>query len=150
MPGYHLSFSQMTFNMTPCVSQSQFECMGNVFIDFFMNDAAKNCSHECPFECERLLYRVSAFSTDFPASDYSAVLVTSNDMLARKTLNMDSNQVLAAYLSGQLSLNQIQKALDKKILSVNVCYDDLIYTSISQEPKYTISVGFHLFTLFFV
>jgi hypothetical protein len=53
---------------------------------------------------------------------------------------MSGNQAFSAFESNQLNVSQAQALLDRKLISLNIYYDDLAYTRIEEEPKYEIQV----------
>jgi hypothetical protein len=81
----------------------------------------------------------------FPVPEYLPYLLLQNDQLAMKYFNMTGGQVFNAVLAGTLSLSQVSSALDKKLVSLNVYYRNLAYTSIEQEPKTEIVDLYNLF-----
>ena len=52
-----------------------------------------------------------------------------------KYFNMSGNETFYAIQNGSLNVNTVAQVLDKKLLSLNVYYEDLSYTSIEQEPN---------------
>jgi hypothetical protein len=48
---------------------------------------------------------------------------------------MTGEQLFEAVETKRLSLSQIAQAMDKKLLSLNIYYSDLSYTSIEEDPK---------------
>jgi hypothetical protein len=52
-----------------------------------------------------------------------------------KYFNMSGNEAFYAIQNGSLNVNTVAQVLDKKLISLNVYYEDLSYTSIEQEPN---------------
>jgi hypothetical protein len=63
---------------------------------------------------------------------------------------MSGNQTFSAFESNQLNVSHAQALLDKKLISLNIFYDDLAYTIIDQEPKYEIQVFVIILEKFFL
>ena len=78
---------------------------------------------DCPLECEKTTYLLSTSHSDYPSPEYTKFLKT--HPIIPKAFNISS-----------FDSNSIDEDLLKKsIASINVFYDDLRYTKISQIAK---------------
>jgi len=88
------------------------------------HDTEKNCNHLCPLECESTKYKIS--ESIFPNADFSDSEQYNPDEITsiEKKLNITINST---------------KELNKNILQLQVNFDSLKYTQISQTPKTSLS-----------
>jgi len=87
-------------------------------------DTEKNCNYLCPLECESTQYKISESLTSI--ADYSNSEQYSLEMIPRiqKKLNITVNST---------------EEFNKNNLQLQVTFDSLKYTKISQTPKTTLS-----------
>jgi hypothetical protein len=103
-----------------CLNASQIYCASQAYFYFFNNDVKKFCINKCPLECTRMVYSVSTSSASFPAYSYYQFLKEQSVVLKHFNNN-------ASALTYEL--------LKSKILSVNINYEDLSFTRITEDPK---------------
>jgi len=87
-------------------------------------DREKNCNHLCPLECENTQYKI--FESSFSLSDLSDSGIYSSQLIpyVEKILNITINST---------------EEFNKNYLAINVYFDSLKYTKISQTPKTSLS-----------
>jgi hypothetical protein len=62
---------------------------------------------------------------------------------AQKFFNMTGRELFKAVRSNKIPLSDLSRALDKRLLSLNVYYSQTAYTSIKEDPKTQVP-GFYL------
>ena len=103
---------------TTCMNSKQTECSTRIWKLFLASNFNTICSSICPLECDSMTYRFSLSFSDYPNKLYSQKLIN-NPILASKFPN------------NSISYNQIKRS----VVSMNVYYNELSYTLISQQPK---------------
>jgi hypothetical protein len=136
---YATTYNLDTFGSTiPCLSYSQFSCQMNLFSSFFTSGVIANCSAECPDRCDNLNYYTSVSFSEFPAGYYYYVMMANNQKLAAR-MNLTPSFVQSALINNSFDqlppLDAVQKYFDKKTLSLNVYFEELLYTTIVEEHK---------------
>lgn len=107
---------------------------------YYSLDSTSRCRSECPLECSREQYSISATNAAFTTDQYYFKLVfdasvSGSDFMCLNELNMTCGQVIDQVFAGNMSMSTIADSLKRKTASLTVYYDDLVYTEISQEPK---------------
>ena len=134
---FDTSMSQMSFRKRACLNYSDFKCSSQLFSDFYNNRVIQNCSQECPLEClSQIVYPTSITYSDFSVSTYNFVLLSESSALRKKYFGWDGD--LSSLINKNYSTENELKSLylrlkdifSKKVLSLNVYYDDLVFTSI--------------------
>ncbi len=100
----------------------EYEALGHEEVQNF--DTEKNCNHLCPLECESSQYKISESLSS--TADFSNSEQYSLEMIPRikKKLNVTVNST---------------EEFNKNNLQIQVTFDSLKYTKISQTPKTTLS-----------
>jgi hypothetical protein len=110
----------------------------NLFATFFQDQVIKNCSAECPLRCDNLFLYTSVSFSEFPAGFYYYVMMANNPKLAAK-MNLTSSFVKSALINNTFDilppLASVQNVFSQQTLSLNVYFDELLYTIILEEPK---------------
>jgi hypothetical protein len=75
------------------------------------------CSDECPIECLSTIYSISATTGHYPSQNYAEIL-TSNE------------SEFTQFQNKQLSKDLLRES----ILKVNIFYEDMTYTAITESP----------------
>jgi hypothetical protein len=117
---YDLKYSGL-FNSLPCLNATQTSCSDRTydrFIDYHEIDNV--CQEFCPLECESVVYAHSMSLASFPTEKYAELLVN-NPAILKQYPNRTTKQVIM-----------------ENTLAVNVYYEDLKYTLISETPKMSI------------
>ena len=100
-----------------CLNAIQVVCVIKQTKKFYNSDFSLNCSNYCPLECESINYSVRMSFADYPNPRYA------------------NEAVLNSPMKSQISNNTTYDILKKSMVSINVFYSDLKYTSVSQIPK---------------
>jgi len=87
-------------------------------------DKVKNCDHLCPLECESTQYRIS--ESKFSLDDYS------------NSENYSLEKIPVVEKKLNVTVNSTEE-FNKNYLAINVYFDSLKYTKISQTPKTSLS-----------
>jgi hypothetical protein len=129
----------MTFGARQCENLSDFSCFGSVFVDFYKNHVLTNCSAECPAECSFVDYSFVQTFSNFPPASYLYYILSQSETLSQKYFNRSAHMFLDAMYNFSTdlvpSMDVLQSTLSGKLLSLNIYYDDLVYTSIEESPK---------------
>ena len=100
-------------------NQTMLECLNKVFEEFFATDVFEVCEPHCPLECNTLTYTVSASFSKFPNYYYFTQLI-------------NNPKITSKYPPGyNITYNDIQNS----VIAFNVYYDDLKYTTITENPS---------------
>ena len=117
-------FSLLT---NPCNTLEKLECFNNNLIKL-MDKISAICSPKCPLECESIDYSLSVSHSYFSSPDYFKFLKTKQ--IFQSLLNNSSN-----YCNNSVEIEN--EVIRKSIVEVNVFYDELKYTKVSQIAKMT-------------
>lgn len=104
--------------MKPCLSLKEIGCSSNVWKSFLSSDVKKICSPFCPLECDSMRFRVSSSFSNYPNMKYAEKL-------------MNNPLVKSKYSNETLTYEKLKLS----VLSMNIYYDELSYTFISQQAK---------------
>ena len=104
-----------------CSSMSQINCSIYVGDEFLASDYKSICSPYCPIECETMMFTVSTSFSDYPSRQYAEQTLTKNSIIASKFRNA----------THKLTYEELKRS----VLSLNVYYEHMSYTYISQKPK---------------
>ncbi len=116
--GCYVNILEKLNGNSTCMTIKQTECSARVWKLFLASNFNNICSSVCPLECDSMTYRMSLSFSDYPNKLYSQKL-TSNPILTSKFPN------------NSISYNQIKRS----VVSLNVYYNEMSYTLISQQPK---------------
>jgi hypothetical protein len=105
-----------------------------LYLLYYKVSNSQTC-YKSPLECEFSRLSLTTSSSVFPAPESLPFLLFKNDELAEQYFGMNGSTTYGAIRRNMLSLNAVAAALDKRLLSVYVYYQDLSYTQIEQEPK---------------
>ena len=95
------------------------ECLNNKQEEFFDKDVTEYCSPFCPLECNTIKYDISFKSMQYPSKNYALELA-------------NNSKIRSFFPKGY---NITQDDLKQSILFLNIYYDDLSYTVITESPK---------------
>ena len=104
-------------NMQPCLTINQTNCQSEKRTYFLKNNFFAKC--DCPLECEKTLYDYSFSFSEYPTRYYANLLMKHPSIMSRFP-----NQSQISY-----------QDLKSRIASVNIYYDELKETFITQEKK---------------
>jgi hypothetical protein len=104
----------------PCSTIKEIECSSLVWKHFVASDISSACSKYCPLECDSMRFRITTSFSSYP-----------NRLYAEKVFNANNSVIKNKYFNGSFNYEQIKNS----VLSINVYYDELGYTLISQQPK---------------
>jgi hypothetical protein len=110
-------------NSTPCSLTQILDCGFQVLTNFYNSPVKTNCIAECPQECNLIEYSLELSQSDFPTPFYAKLLARYNS-LNESGVNKKRNFT---------SYEQVKQG----VLSVNVYFGDLSYTSIDEVPSTT-------------
>lgn len=103
-----------------CVSDPLLkQCYWDFYSRIYDNFSFDKIQKICPLECESVIYTISVVVLDYPSRKYYEDELSKNSLIQSKS-NLSNEQ------------------LKKHLLSINVYYEDLKYTSISQQPKFVL------------
>lgn len=105
-------------DVQPCRTDDQIVCIQNIQSVFHSGTGAADCNQKCPIECTQILYETSISSSKYPNSWYTNLL--------RNYTNYGEKVNYTGY-----------SELQQTILMVNINFDDMMYTYISQSPAMT-------------
>jgi hypothetical protein len=129
----------MTFGARQCEFLTDFDCIGSVFENFYQNQMLANCSAECPTECAFVEYATMQTFSDFPPASYLYYILSQSETLSQKYFNQSALEFLATMVTMQDNLvppiDVLQSTLSGKLLSLNIFYNDLVYTKIEESAK---------------
>ena len=105
-----------------CHDTEQVSCMSNqqTYFDEYGTSNYTNCSRNCPLECESVNYDLRISTATYPTSNYLKWLLLQTSLTQKY-----SNQTTL--------LTDIQNS----ILKLNIFYDDMFYTKLSDSPAIT-------------
>ena len=101
-----------------CLNQTQYACAISTAKIFFNSDVKSLCSQNCPLECNSVAFTLTPSLAQFPNSQYATEL-------------MKKEVIRSKFSNKSLSFTDLQNSVS----ALNVYYDDLSYTLISQQPK---------------
>lgn len=110
-----------------CKSISDIECVEKVRAKFDSNDISSECASYCPLECEQTTYDTHLSMSDYPSLFYFKII--QND--TRLTQKFEK---FGPINNKEPIKNDMFKAT---VLMVNVFYQELGYTLISESPAYS-------------
>lgn len=105
-----------------CSDIRQIECVLAVRREFDSKDLAKPCEEYCPLECDKIKYETHTSMSDYPTNYYYEI-ISKNPKLKDKYDNVGKNVSFDTFKSS--------------VVMLNVFYEDLGYTAITQKPAYT-------------
>lgn len=111
-----LAFPEYSRNLPPCVSRSQVKCFNDLQTEFYNQKSDDECLRRCPLECESISYSTAISSPDFPTDSYTYYLLNKSFVRGIKS------DITAAGLKANM-------------MSVNIYYDEMKVTSVTQLPK---------------
>ena len=97
-----------------CLSDFELNCSANVWSNFDW----KQCLNECPLECNRTVYTLTASSVQYIADKYV--------YLIKENRNLSSDFVTREVNADKAS---------KSFVELSIFYDSLSYTYITESPK---------------
>ena len=117
---YFVSLPYLSNSTTPACLQG-LELFNSIayFTTFFIEDVALKCSG-CPLECESEFFTLTTSSLAYPTQIYA-------DMLAKQA------QILSRFNNTAPTLKQLKQS----IASVNINFNELSYTQITERQKIT-------------
>ncbi len=132
----------MTFDRPICSSFLDFVCSVRIFGTFFKDQMLANCSAECPPECSFIEFSVMQTFSAFPPASYLYYLLGQSEMLASSYFNLSAQTFQDAMVLVRPDLvpskDVLQSTLSGKLVSLNIFYDDLVYTKIAESEKMSI------------
>ena len=110
-----------------CYSIDDFDCLENKMNELFHN-FVKECDIHCPVQCNQIIYDKKISVANYPTEWYAKKLLEDRG----KTLQNISRENNLTYDIFDYSY------MKKTFVKVNIFYDDLVYTSITESPATTI------------
>lgn len=101
---------------------TQVDCMSNLTYVIDDSDVFESCAKMCPLECETQQFAYTISSSSFPAPAYAKVMLEDVPILGA-TFNATDPDVY--------------DKMKKKLVSLNVYYESLLYTYIIEQPSMT-------------
>jgi hypothetical protein len=106
-----------------CLNSTQIFCTQNSFANFYAKLTTDPCASTCPFQCDNIEYSASVTTTSFPTPAYYQVLKSHPNVLN--------------YFGNDASAVSYEK-LKAAVLHINIYYDTLSYTEITESAQLTI------------
>jgi hypothetical protein len=103
-----------------CTSYLEMMCSFNLLKWFYSQNVKQLVKDECPLTCEQMTYSLSLSSMAYPSQFYFKYLKKHPVVLYH--YNNDTSKITL-------------ESLKTKILAVNIYYEEMSYTYISQSPK---------------
>ncbi len=132
----------MTLGVRPCTSFTDFVCGINLYPKFWKDQVLANCSAECPAECTSNEFTLMQSFSQFPPPSFLYYLLGKSESLSQNHFNMSAGafQNAMAYLRPDLvpSMATMQTTLRSKLVSLNIYYDELMYTHIKESIKFSV------------
>ena len=100
-----------------CLNLTQLECANTEYLSFVESDIDSLCSEYCPLECDSQYFEYKISTNYFPTGSYTNIL--------------SLNPAVAAHLD-------TYEDLGKNILALNIYYDNLQYSLLSEAQKTSI------------
>ncbi len=104
-------------NRQLCTNPESLACQGLNFQKFLENNGYDNC--DCPQPCDFTYYNYVSSMAEYPTKSYANILMQ-NPMIQKTFLN-----------KSQITYDEIKK----RVVSVNILYNELIETSVKAQPK---------------
>lgn len=108
---------------SPCINLNQTSCNYAAASKFYGQDIKSICGSRCPLECVQNYIYTSISSIDYPKEAYA-------DNLLKQNIPAINN-----FKSFSYSQDKAYSMLKKQILSLNIYYEDLKYTIVSDSIK---------------
>jgi len=102
-----------------CQNVTEMKCLIKVWEEFEAKDVKSFCSPYCPLECESMSFQSTISFSQYPTKSYAEAELMKNPLIKSKLSNERINFEL----------------IKQVVLSVNVHYDQLGYTAITQDAK---------------
>lgn len=99
-----------------------------LYTTFFNEEAALNCSKDCPQECDSTSYKTSISYLDYPNHIYAESLYN-NSIFREAIFNF----------TGEVSQSDWYSVLKNNLISLSVYYNELTYTLVEESPKFEIT-----------
>lgn len=122
------SFYQYNVSMPICNTSSLIKCAHDVKDEFDTQKISEKCDTYCPTPCDSIKYQTSTSISTYPTDYYFDILI--------KTPNV--KEKFKTYLNNNTNLSDIGSIVRNSILKVNVYYDELSYTFISESASVTV------------
>ena len=113
---YDLKYLKI-LNTSSCLNLTQLECANTEYLSFVESDIDSLCSEYCPLECDSQYFEYKISTNYFPTASYTNIL--------------SLNPAVAAH-------SDADEDFGKKILALNIYYDNLQYSLLSEAPKTSI------------
>ena len=122
-------------NLKDCETLNEVSCSMKVAQDFYEQDLMKKCSPFCPQECESTTYSLSVSHSFFPNQKFSDFLITQPTIQAKfkHSKTFKNGSILFEDNSDHIDKDELRKSM----AMININYDDVKYTLVSQVPKMT-------------
>ena len=121
------------YNLKPCKTQTELDCLKNVLNNAITQGLYNKCSPYCPQECNSIIYSLSTSHSFFPNPKFSDFL-TSHPAIQAKFRN-SKNFLNNTSLVENNSIYIDKDEFGKSVAMININYQDLKYTMISQIPN---------------
>ena len=122
-------------DLKDCENPSEISCAMIAADDFYNQDINTKCSPYCPRECDSITYSLSVSHSFFPNPKFSDFLISHPTIQTKfqlaKTLTNDTK----LFTNDSVYIDKDE--LKKSLAMININYDDVKYTKVSQIPKMT-------------
>lgn len=108
-------------NQTICSTLTNLDCVDKIRNQLDSTDLSGYCDKYCPTECDKVSYDTKIFLSDYPTTYYY-------DIVSKQT-----NLVQKFSSFGNVTYSSFKES----VLMVNIFYQELVYTEISEQASYT-------------
>ena len=115
---YVNSFNKLD-GLVPCLDSNQVYCSYSIYMKHLTKNGTQFCSKFCPLECESMSFQITTSFTNYPTKQYADKYLINNPNIKSKFDNDSLNYDM----------------IKKSTLSLNIYYEQLSYTEISQKAK---------------
>ncbi|CAF0748556.1 unnamed protein product [Brachionus calyciflorus] len=117
--------SNSSTNSTGCEKVNEVLCVQQSETEFYNGSEIENCYINCPNECSQVLYDTKISTAKYPSKWYTSILNNSTISLDYFFEFLNSSDYLV---------------LQQTILMVNIYYDNMYYTVVTDFPEITIDL----------
>ena len=127
---FSLEYAKLNNANRSCMTHSDMSCMENMYLKFVDQNLVDLCQVYCPLECDSVEYPVFLSSNSFPCGKYTELLMNNSVFI--------KHLALKGYKLSNLTSADSHSLAKQSLLALNVYFDDLKYTLISESPKTSI------------
>lgn len=123
------ALKQFNTSVPICSSLTSLNCTKSVKDKFDSTPISAKCAQYCPTACSTVKYSTSSSSSGYPTDYYFKILSQTPVLQTKFKPYLDKNNQ---------TLDKIEGLVQQSVVKVNVFYDDLSYTYISESAAVTV------------